>query len=238
MRACAPRPTREAMPPGRSMGPWPRHATTRSSRASTWALDNARIPAARAASRSASRASSECVARAQGGHRQGRVSHLGGVFLPRRHRGRERARPLGERVVVGRAQGGRAGQSGNRVHPQSRGQGGDRGVAQCRAAQGAAVRGAPRPVDVVGRVLKRGETRLGARLLRVRSPQPEEGAQPRHPIIVARDGGDGPQGRGARAAREAQEDRLSLVVHRVAEEDRGTLTLGDRSQGGSAGVTG
>ena len=79
---------------------------------------------------------------------------------------------------------------------------------------------------------------MGARLLRVLSPQPEEGAQPRHPIIVARDGSDGPQGRGAGAAREAQEDRLSLVVHRVAEEDRGPLTPGDRSQGGSAGITG
>ena len=174
----------------------------------------------------------------QSGHRQGRVSRLGVVFLPRRRRGRERARPLGEGVIVGRAQGGRAGQSGNRVHSQSRGQGGDRGVAQRRAAQGTTVSGAPRPVDIVGRVLKRGEARLGARLLRVRSPQPEEGAQPRHPIIVARDGGDRPQGRGAGAARQAQEDRLSLVVHRVAEEDRGTFTLGDHSQGGSAGVAG
>ena len=111
-------------------------------------------------------------------------------------------------------------------------------MAQRRATQGAAVRGAPRPVDVVGWVLNRGEARLGARLLRVRSPQPEEGAQPRHPVVVARDGGDGPQGRGAGAAREAQEDRLSLVVHRVAEEDRGAFALGDRSQGGSAGVAG
>ena len=150
----------------------------------------------------------------------------------------EGARPAIQGVIVGGAQGGRAGQGGHRIHPEGIGQRGDRTVTNSAAPQGTTVRGAPRPVDRVRRVLDGSQPHLLARARRIGTAQAQQGAQPRHPILVASNRRNRAQRRGTRAARQAQQHRLSLVLHRVPQQHGPTLAQGHLTQGGNTRLAG
>ena len=218
------------------MGPCPRHATTRSSRSSIWVLDSARRPAARAASRRVR------VRTARGAPRRSdTASATDAPPSPESRSSATRAAPVSSRAQAVRASSSCAHRAAVRASagtgstPRAEARA---GIARWRRAERrsgvpSAARHGPSTSFVY-----RDEARLFARRLRVRSPQPEQRTQPCHPVVVARDRGDSAQGRGAGATRQAQQHRLSLVVHRVPEEDRSVFSQPDRSQGGPPGLPG